>query len=96
VTAFTTCGCIASSLRRRGDAADRRAEAIVAMAGRAARVARQRHQCTERGDGGTLLLINGTLVGVGGVFLATSSVLVTGIAAAAAVALAAVVIAAGE
>jgi hypothetical protein len=62
------------------------------MAGRALAVAhRQRQQGTEHGDGGLPLLINGTLVGVGGVFLATGSVLVTGIAAAAAVALAVVV-----
>jgi hypothetical protein len=62
------------------------------MAGRAVGVAPQRlHQSPGDGDAGLLLLINGTLVGVGGVFLATASVVVTGIAAAAAVALAMVV-----
>ena len=47
------------------------------------------------GEGGLVLVINGTLIGVGGVFLATASVTVTGIAAAAAVAMAAVVTLAG-
>lgn len=41
-----------------------------------------------RGDPGVAWLVNGVFVGVGGVFMATASVLVTGIAAAAAVAVA--------
>jgi hypothetical protein len=62
------------------------------MADRAVAVARRRlYLDTENGSGGLLLLINGTLAGVGGVFLATASIPVTGIAAAAAVALAVVV-----
>ncbi|MEV6303527.1 hypothetical protein AB0M02_29245 [Actinoplanes sp. NPDC051861] len=62
------------------------------MAGRAGR---RRELPQEGGGPGLVLVINGTLIGVGGVFLATASVAVTGIAAAAAVAMAAVVTLAG-
>jgi hypothetical protein len=47
-------------------------------------------------DRGLVLLVNAMLVGVGGVFVATGSVLVTGIAAAAAAGLAVVIVLAGR
>ena len=50
----------------------------------------------ERSRSDLMLLINGTLVGVGGVFLATASVAATAIAALAGVALGVTVVVAGR
>ncbi|XVV10102.1 hypothetical protein ACQP2X_35385 [Actinoplanes sp. CA-131856] len=50
----------------------------------------------ERGRTDPMLLVNGTLVGVGGVFTATASVVATAIAALACVALGVTVVVAGR